>query len=59
MKKEKSVGFGISNSKQAKEVISYGADGVVIGSALIKVLGDGKSMCLSRLRKFIHSFSRI
>lgn len=41
-KKPVVVGFGISNSRQAKKVISYGADGVVVGSALIKVLGKSK-----------------
>ena len=51
------VGFGISNSKQARKVISYGADGVVIGSALVKVLGEStNSASLSRLRHFIGSF---
>ena len=58
-KKPVVVGFGISNAKQAKQVISYGADGIVIGSALIKVLGRGKHACLPRLRKFIYSFSKI
>ena len=36
------VGFGISNSDQVKEVISYGADGVVVASALIKLLNGSK-----------------
>ena len=49
------VGFGISNSKQVKKVISYGADGVVIGSALIKVLKDSKGDLL-KLRRFIKGF---
>ena len=51
------VGFGISNSKQAKEVISYGADGVVVGSALVKVLRNSKGNLL-RLRQFIKSFKK-
>lgn len=37
-KKTVVVGFGISNSKHVREILSYGADGVVIGSALIKLL---------------------
>ena len=50
------VGFGISNAKQAKEVISYGADGVVIGSAIIKILCMGRPVCLPKLKRFIGSF---
>ncbi len=51
------VGFGISNPKQAKEVISYGADGVVVGSALIKVLiGAKNNKAILRLKKFVRSF---
>ncbi len=32
------VGFGISNEEQAKEYIEYGADGVIVGSAIIKII---------------------
>ena len=53
-KKPVVVGFGISNSKQVKKVISYGADGVVVGSALIQVLRDSKGDLL-KLRRFIKS----
>ena len=53
------VGFGISSSKQAKEVISYGADGVVVGSALINTIIHSKGKeSLKRLRRFIYSFKR-
>jgi tryptophan synthase alpha chain len=55
-KKPVVVGFGISNSKQVKEIVSFGADGVVIGSALIKVLMQTNSNTLTRLKKFINSF---
>ncbi|MBI3589890.1 MAG: tryptophan synthase subunit alpha [Candidatus Melainabacteria bacterium] len=51
-KKPVVVGFGISNSKQVKKIISYGANGVVIGSALIKVLEKSKNS-LPRLKNFI------
>lgn len=54
-KKPVVVGFGISNPKQARKVISYGADGVVVGSALIKVLKDSKGK-LSKLEKFVSGF---
>ena len=50
------VGFGISDSKQASQILSYGADGVVVGSAIIKVLDNGKPKSLNSLKKFICSF---
>jgi tryptophan synthase alpha chain len=34
------VGFGISNEQQAKEYIDYGADGVIVGSAIIKIVEE-------------------
>jgi len=55
-KKPVVVGFGISNAKQAREVISYGVDGVVVGSAIIKVLCRGKPMCLPNLKKILMGF---
>ena len=54
-KKPLSVGFGISDKKQAKKVVSYGADGVVVGSAVIKILGS-KGNKLKKLSSFIKSF---
>lgn len=56
-KKPVCVGFGISSPKQAKEVLSYGANGVVIGSALVKELGTGKKNgIISKLKHFIKYF---
>ncbi len=57
-KKPVVVGFGISDSKQASKVISYGADGVIVGSAIIKLLKENKNNPLSRLRVFMNSFRR-
>ncbi|RDX60275.1 Tryptophan synthase alpha chain, chloroplastic [Mucuna pruriens] len=37
------VGFGISNPEHVKQVAGWGADGVIVGSAMVKVLGDAKS----------------
>ncbi|OGI18944.1 MAG: tryptophan synthase subunit alpha [Candidatus Melainabacteria bacterium RIFCSPHIGHO2_02_FULL_34_12] len=52
------VGFGIGNAKQAKEVISFGADGVVVGSAIIKLLKESKNNHrLLKLKKFVKTFS--
>ncbi len=36
------VGFGISNSKQAQEIARF-ADGVVIGSAVVRLIDENKS----------------
>ena len=35
------VGFGISNPEQAKQIKEWGADGVIVGSAIVKLLADG------------------
>ena len=37
------VGFGISKREQAAEVVQWGADGVIVGSALVKALGEAKT----------------
>ncbi|GLI67981.1 hypothetical protein VaNZ11_012187, partial [Volvox africanus] len=37
------VGFGVSRPDQAKQIVSWGADGVICGSALVKALGEAKS----------------
>ena len=35
------VGFGISSGEQAAEVVAAGADGVIVGSALVEVVAEG------------------
>jgi len=37
----KAVGFGISNGKQAAEIICAGADGVIVGSAFVDIIAKG------------------
>ena len=48
------VGFGISTPQQARRVCDAGADGAIVGSALIKALqehaGDGKAMATEAKR---------
>ncbi|PSB11243.1 tryptophan synthase subunit alpha [Pleurocapsa sp. CCALA 161] len=35
------VGFGISDSQQARQITDWGADGVIVGSAFVKRLAQG------------------
>jgi tryptophan synthase alpha chain len=37
------VGFGISKPEHVKNIIKLGADGVIVGSALIKIIGNNLS----------------
>jgi tryptophan synthase alpha chain len=37
----KAVGFGISSGEQAEAVVAAGADGVVVGSALVDIVAEG------------------
>ena len=37
------VGFGVSNGSQATQLKTWGADGVIVGSALVKALGQAES----------------
>ncbi|WP_254537456.1 tryptophan synthase subunit alpha [Halomarina litorea] len=39
----KAVGFGISSGEQAREVVAAGADGVIVGSALVDIVAEGTS----------------
>lgn len=39
----KAVGFGISNGKQAAEIIRAGADGVIVGSAFVDIIASGSN----------------
>lgn len=51
------VGFGISKPEHVQQVAGWGADGVIIGSAAVKILGEAKSPQegLRELEKFIKS----
>ncbi|CAL4944869.1 unnamed protein product [Urochloa decumbens] len=37
------VGFGISTPEHVKQIAEWGADGVIIGSAMVKLLGEAAS----------------
>lgn len=37
----KAVGFGIASGEQAERIVGAGADGVIVGSALVDIVADG------------------
>ncbi|KAK9852352.1 hypothetical protein WJX84_007211, partial [Apatococcus fuscideae] len=37
------VGFGVSGPSQVKQLVEWGAEGVIVGSALVKALASGDS----------------
>ena len=37
----KAVGFGISSGDHAERIVSAGADGIIVGSALVDIIADG------------------
>ena len=41
--KSVAVGFGVAGPEQAKEIKDWGADGVIVGSALVRALGEAPS----------------
>ncbi|XP_076961000.1 tryptophan synthase alpha chain-like [Bidens hawaiensis] len=51
------VGFGISTPEHVKQVAGWGADGVIVGSAVVKILGDATSPeeGLKKLEEFTKS----
>jgi tryptophan synthase alpha chain len=59
-KKPVSVGFGVSTPEQAKEISQF-ADGVIIGSAIVKVIDENlKNHDLDkRVKDFITPFTKI
>lgn len=48
------VGFGISTPQQAREMASC-ADGVIVGSAIVKLCGQYKEDCVSYVKKYVKS----
>lgn len=51
------IGFGISNAKQAKEMIKY-TDAIIVGSAVVKIIENYQndlSMLLVQVRSFVKS----
>ena len=49
------VGFGISSPEQAKQVKEWGADAVIVGSAIVKRLAQNPETGLKAIGEFCHS----
>ncbi|WP_013322480.1 tryptophan synthase subunit alpha [Gloeothece verrucosa] len=48
------IGFGISNTEQAKELKKWGADAIIVGSAIVKRLANNNpSEGLQEIEKFV------
>ncbi|ELZ46575.1 tryptophan synthase subunit alpha [Halorubrum coriense DSM 10284] len=43
----KAVGFGISTGEQAEHIVAGGADGIIVGSALVDIVAEGVAEDLS------------
>ncbi len=51
------IGFGISNPKQAAEMAEH-ADGVIVGSAIVKMIGESGRDALPRVAGFVSEMKR-
>jgi tryptophan synthase alpha chain len=52
------VGFGISTPEQAKKMTKY-ADGVIIGSAVVKIIAEYKEDAAPKLAKYVSEIKRV
>lgn len=52
------VGFGISSPEQAKEMASY-CDGVIVGSAVVKLVGQDGRSCVPAVEEFVKSLREV
>ena len=51
------VGFGISNPEQAKKMAAY-ADGVIVGSAIVKIVAEKRENCPDSIYEFVSSLRK-
>ncbi|MDI6783220.1 MAG: tryptophan synthase subunit alpha [bacterium] len=53
------VGFGISNAAQVRQVVNWGADGVIVGSAIVNLIEQniGKKDLVNKVAKFVKELS--
>ena len=50
------VGFGVSNAGQARDIAKF-SDGVIVGSAIVKIIGEGKNT-ISRVSSFAKNLAK-
>lgn len=48
------IGFGISTPEQAKEMAAT-ADGVIVGSAIVKLVGEYQEDCVTKVSEYVKS----
>ena len=51
------IGFGISTPQQAKEMARH-ADGVIVGSAIVKLCGQYGTNCIGPVIGFVREMKR-
>lgn len=51
------IGFGISNVEQAKKMSAL-ADGIIVGSAIVKLCGEHKTECVSYVKEFVFQIKK-
>jgi len=54
------IGFGISNAAQVRQVVNGGADGVIVGSAIVNLIEQnlGKKDLVNKVAKFVKKLSK-
>jgi tryptophan synthase alpha chain len=54
------VGFGISTAAQVRQVVNWGADGVIVGSAIVNLIEQniGKKDLVNKVAKFVKELAK-
>jgi tryptophan synthase alpha chain len=54
------VGFGISNTAQVRQVVNWGADGAIVGSAIVNLIEQniGKKDLVNTVAKFVKELAK-
>ena len=52
------VGFGINTSEQAKNMSEY-ADGIIVGSRIVKIIGEYGQNCVPHVAEYVRMMKRL